>query len=216
MPQTADSAVIKVIGVGGCGGNALNHMMARGLSGVAFIVADTNIHPLEQSKAPITLLLGSVSIGCTMAGSRIEIGRRAALSDRDRLVTLIRGVDLLLIVAGMGGSTGTGAAPVIAEIAREMDILTVAVVTQPFLFEGGRRLRATKIGIEELREKVDSLIVVPNEKLMKTLDEDVSMGEVFAASDDALYQAVSGIVGVINGLKFADERDVMRLQGCHI
>ncbi|MDR2244686.1 MAG: cell division protein FtsZ [Burkholderiales bacterium] len=213
IEQTVDGAVIKVIGVGGCGGNALEHMMMRGLSGVEFICANTDAQALKRSSAPIQMQLGSTQTRGLGAGARPEIGRNAALSDRDRLVELIRGADMLFITAGMGGGTGTGAAPVIADIAKSMDILTVAVVTRPFSFEG-KRLKVAQLGIEELTQKVDSLIIVPNDKLMQVLGEDVSVLDAYAAANDVLYGAVSGIAEVINNpglvnVDFADVRTVM-------
>jgi cell division protein FtsZ len=213
IEQVVDGAVIKVIGVGGCGGNALEHMMARGLSGVEFICANTDAQALKRSGAPIQLQLGSTQTRGLGAGARPEIGRNAALSDRDRLVELIRGADMLFITAGMGGGTGTGAAPVIADIAKSMDILTVAVVTRPFSFEG-KRLKVAQLGIEELTQKVDSLIIVPNDKLMQVLGDDVSVLDAYAAANDVLHGAVSGIAEVINNpglvnVDFADVRTVM-------
>ncbi|MCL2308947.1 MAG: cell division protein FtsZ [Proteobacteria bacterium] len=213
IEQAGDGAVIKVIGVGGCGGNALEHMMVRGLSGVEFICANTDAQALKRSGAPIQLQLGSTQTRGLGAGARPEVGRNAALSDRDRLVELIRGADMLFITAGMGGGTGTGAAPVIADIAKSMDILTVAVVTRPFSFEG-KRLKVAQLGIEELTQKVDSLIIVPNDKLMQVLGDDVSVLDAYAAANDVLYGAVSGIAEVINNpglvnVDFADVRTVM-------
>ncbi|MDR2711343.1 MAG: cell division protein FtsZ [Burkholderiales bacterium] len=208
-----NGAVIKVIGVGGCGGNALEHMMVRGLSGVEFICANTDAQSLKRSSAPIQLQLGSTQTRGLGAGARPEVGRNAALSDRDRLVELIRGADMLFITAGMGGGTGTGAAPVIAEIAKEMDILTVAVVTKPFLFEGTQCMKVAQAGIEELAKKVDSLIVVPNEKLRQVLGK-VTFKDARAAANDVLYNAVSGIAEVIHtsgdiNVDFQDVRTVM-------
>ncbi|MDR2016074.1 MAG: cell division protein FtsZ [Burkholderiales bacterium] len=213
IEQAVDGAVIKVIGVGGCGGNALEHMMRRGLSGVEFICANTDAQALKRSSAQIQVQLGSTQTRGLGAGARPEIGRNAALSDRDRLVELIRGADMLFITAGMGGGTGTGAAPVIADIAKSMDILTVAVVTRPFAFEG-KRLKVAQSGIEELAQKVDSLIIVPNGKLMQVLGEDVSVLDAYAAANDVLHGAVSGIAEVINNpglvnVDFADVRTVM-------
>ncbi len=213
IEQAMDGAVIKVIGVGGCGGNALEHMMTRGLSGVEFICANTDAQALKRSSAPIQVQLGSTQTRGLGAGARPEIGRNAAMSDRDRLTELIRGADMLFITAGMGGGTGTGAAPVIADIAKSMDILTVAVVTRPFSFEG-KRLKVAQLGVEELTQKVDSLIIVPNDKLMQVLGEDVSVLDAYAAANDVLYGAVSGIAEVINNpglvnVDFADVRTVM-------
>src|SRR5690349_22786273 len=208
-----DGAVIKVIGVGGCGGNAVEHMIARGLSGVDFICANTDAQALKRSTARTQLQLGSTLTRGLGAGARPEIGRDAAMEDRDRIAGMIDGSDMLFITAGMGGGTGTGAAPVIADIAKSPRILTVAVVTRPFKFEGKRQRVATS-GIEELTKKVDSLIVIPNDKLMDVLGEDVSVLDAYAAANDVLHGAVSGIAEVINNpglvnVDFADVRTVM-------
>jgi len=208
-----EGAVIKVIGVGGCGGNAVEHMIARGLSGVDFICANTDAQALKRSTARTQLQLGSTLTRGLGAGARPEIGRDAAMEDRDRIASMIEGADMLFITAGMGGGTGTGAAPVIADIAKSLGILTVAVVTRPFKFEG-KRQRVAAAGIEELTKKVDSLIVIPNDKLMEVLGEDVSMLDAFAAANDVLHGAVSGIAEVINNpglvnVDFADVRTVM-------
>ncbi|HET8584588.1 MAG TPA: cell division protein FtsZ, partial [Casimicrobiaceae bacterium] len=186
-----EGAVIKVIGVGGCGGNAVEHMITRGLSGVDFMCANTDSQALKRSTARTQLQLGSTLTRGLGAGARPEIGRDAAMEDRDRIASMIEGADMLFITAGMGGGTGTGAAPVIADIAKSLGILTVAVVTRPFKFEG-KRQRVASAGIEELTKKVDSLIVIPNDKLMEVLGEDVSMLDAFAAANDVLHGAVSG------------------------
>jgi cell division protein FtsZ len=208
-----DGAVIKVIGVGGCGGNAVEHMIARGLSGVDFVCANTDAQALTRSTASTQLQLGSTLTRGLGAGARPEIGRDAAMEDRDRIAGMIEGADMLFITAGMGGGTGTGAAPVIADIAKSLGILTVAVVTRPFKFEG-KRQRVAATGIEELTKKVDSLIVIPNDKLMDVLGEDVSVLDAYAAANDVLHGAVSGIAEVINNpglvnVDFADVRTVM-------
>ena len=208
-----EGAVIKVIGVGGCGGNAVEHMIARGLSGVDFICANTDAQALKRSTARTQLQLGSTLTRGLGAGARPEIGRDAAMEDRDRIGGMIDGADMLFITAGMGGGTGTGAAPVIADIAKSLGILTVAVVTRPFKFEG-KRQRVANAGIEELTKKVDSLIVIPNDKLMDVLGEDVSVLDAYAAANDVLCGAVSGIAEVINNpglvnVDFADVRTVM-------
>jgi cell division protein FtsZ len=208
-----EGAVIKVIGVGGCGGNAVEHMIARGLSGVEFICANTDAQALNRSTARTQLQLGSALTRGLGAGATPEIGRDAAMEDRDRIAELIEGADMLFITAGMGGGTGTGAAPVIADIAKSLVILTVAVVTRPFKFEG-KRTRVASAGIEELTKKVDSLIIIPNEKLMDVLGEDVSVIDAYAAANDVLHGAVSGIAEVINNaglvnVDFADVRTVM-------
>ncbi len=208
-----EGAVIKVIGVGGCGGNAVEHMIAKNLGGVEFICANTDAQALKRSTARTQLQLGSTLTRGLGAGAKPEIGRDAANEDRDRISELIDGADMLFITAGMGGGTGTGAAPVIADIAKSMGILTVAVVTRPFSFEG-KRQRVATAGIEELSKKVDSLIVIPNDKLMMVLGEDVSVLDAYAAANDVLHGAVSGIAEVINNpglvnVDFADVRTVM-------
>ena len=208
-----EGAIIKVIGVGGCGGNAVEHMISRGLSGVDFVCANTDAQALKRSTARTQLQLGSTLTRGLGAGARPEIGRDAAMEDRDRIAGMIEGADMLFITAGMGGGTGTGAAPVIADIAKSLGILTVAVVTRPFKFEG-KRQRVASAGIEELTKKVDSLIVIPNDKLMDVLGEDVSVLDAYAAANDVLYGAVSGIAEVINNpglvnVDFADVRTVM-------
>jgi len=208
-----DGAIIKVIGVGGCGGNAVEHMIRRGLAGVDFICANTDAQALKRSTARTQLQLGSSLTRGLGAGARPEIGRDAAMEDRDRVAEMIEGADMLFITAGMGGGTGTGAAPVIADIARSLKILTVAVVTRPFSFEG-KRQKVAQAGIEELGKKVDSLIIIPNDKLMQVLGEDIGVLEAYAAANDVLHGAVSGIAEVINNpglvnVDFADVRTVM-------
>src|SRR5947208_17011232 len=208
-----DGAVIKVIGVGGCGGNAVEHMIERGLTGVDFICANTDAQALKRSTARTRLQLGATLTRGPVAGARPEIGRDAAMEYRDRIAETIEGADMLFITAGMGGGTGTGAAPVIADIAKSLGILTVAVVTRPFRFEG-KRQRVASAGIEELTKKVDSLIIIPNDKLMEVLGEDVSVIDAYAAANDVLHGAVSGIAEVINNpglvnVDFADVRTVM-------
>jgi len=212
QPST-EGAIIKVIGVGGCGGNAVEHMIIRGLGGVEFICANTDAQALRRSTARTQLQLGSSLTRGLGAGAKPEIGRDAANEDRDRIGELIDGADMLFITAGMGGGTGTGAAPVIADIAKSMGILTVAVVTRPFAFEG-KRQKVAQQGIEELGKRVDSLIVIPNDKLMQVLGEDVSVLDAYAAANDVLHGAVSGIAEVINNaglvnVDFADVRTVM-------
>ncbi len=214
IDQTSqEGAVIKVIGVGGCGGNAVEHMIVKGLSGVEFICANTDAQALRRSTAGTQVQLGSNLTRGLGAGAKPEIGRDAAMEDRDRIAELIEGADMLFITAGMGGGTGTGAAPVIADIAKSMNILTVAVVTRPFSFEG-KRQRVAQAGIEELAKKVDSLIIIPNNKLMEVLGDDVSLLDAYAAANDVLHSAVSGIAEVINNaglvnVDFADVRTVM-------
>ena len=208
-----DGAIIKVIGVGGCGGNAVEHMIRRGLAGVDFICATTDAQALKRSTASTQLQLGSALTRGLGAGAKPEIGRDAAMEDRDRIAELIDGADMLFITAGMGGGTGTGAAPVIAEIAKQLNILTVAVVTRPFSFEA-KRTRVAQAGVEELGKKVDSLIIIPNDKLMQVLGEDIGVLEAYAAANDVLHGAVAGIAEVINNpglvnVDFADVRTVM-------
>jgi cell division protein FtsZ len=213
IDQSPQEAVIKVIGVGGCGGNAVEHMIGKGLPGVEFIAANTDAQALKRSTAPIQLQLGSSLTRGLGAGARPEIGRDAAMEDKDRIAEMIEGADMLFITAGMGGGTGTGAAPVVAQVAKDRGILTVAVVTRPFRFEG-KRQRVADAGIEELKKCVDSLIVIPNDKLMQVLGEDVSVLDAYAAANDVLRSAVSGIAEVINNaglvnVDFADVRTVM-------
>ena len=217
MEKDSQEAVIKVIGVGGCGGNAINHMIGKNVVGVEFISANTDIQALKKSVATKTLQIGTEITKGLGAGAKPEVGREAALEDRDRIAEMIDGADMLFITAGMGGGTGTGAAPIIAEVAKEMGILTVAVVTKPFAFEGKRSKVATD-GLEELSQHVDSLIVIPNEKLMEVLGEDVTLPEAFSAANDVLHNAVSGIAEIINcpglvNVDFADVRTVMSEMG---
>ncbi len=211
---TPEGAIIKVIGVGGCGGNAVEHMIARGLGDVEFICANTDAQALKRSTASMQLQLGSALTRGLGAGAKPEIGRDAAMEDRDRIAEMIDGADMLFITAGMGGGTGTGAAPVIADIAKGMNILTVAVVTRPFKLEGGKRMKVAQAGIDELTKRVDSLIIIPNDKLMEVLGDDISMLDAYAAANDVLHGAVSGIAEVINNpglvnVDFADVRTVM-------
>lgn len=217
MAKDSQEAVIKVIGVGGCGGNAVEHMIEKNVNGVDFICANTDLQALKKSNASTTLQIGADITKGLGAGAKPEIGREAALEDRDRIAETIDGADMLFITAGMGGGTGTGAAPIIAEVAKEMGILTVAVVTKPFAFEGKRTKVATE-GLEELSQHVDSLIVIPNEKLMEVLGEDVPFLEAFRAANDVLHNAVSGIAEIINcpglvNVDFADVRTVMSEMG---
>jgi cell division protein FtsZ len=217
MEKDSQEAVIKVIGVGGCGGNAIEHMITKNLSGVEFICANTDMQALKKSNAKTVLQIGSEITKGLGAGAKPEVGRDAALEDRDHIAEMIEGADMLFITAGMGGGTGTGAAPIIAEVAKEMGILTVAVVTKPFAFEG-KRTKVAADGLEELSQHVDSLIVIPNEKLMEVLGEDVPFLEAFRAANDVLHNAVSGIAEIINcpglvNVDFADVRTVMSEMG---
>ena len=217
MERSSQEAVIKVIGVGGCGGNAVAHMIEKSVGGVEFICANTDIQALKKSQAKTILQMGVAMTKGLGAGAKPEIGRDAALEDRDAIAELIDGADMLFITAGMGGGTGTGAAPVIAQVAKEMGILSVAVVTKPFAFEG-KRTQVAADGLEELSKYVDSLIVIPNEKLMEVLGEDVPFLEAFSAANDVLHNAVSGIAEIINcpglvNVDFADVRTVMSEMG---
>jgi cell division protein FtsZ len=204
--------IIKVVGVGGAGGNAVNHMISRGVSGVEFICINTDAQALAKSKAGNTLQIGGTGLG---AGARPEAGRLAAEADRERIADALRGAHMVFITAGMGGGTGTGAAPVVAEIAKELGALAVAVVTKPFSFEGIRRENAAEHGLAELEGRVDSLIIVLNEKLEEVLGEDITQFEAFAAADDVLNNAVAGIAEIINveGLVNVDFEDVKTVMG---
>ncbi|MEQ1527527.1 MAG: cell division protein FtsZ [Gallionella sp.] len=210
-------AIIKVIGVGGCGGNAINHMIEQGVQGVEFIAINTDAQALKSSKATTQLQIGSNITKGLGAGAKPSIGQAAAEEDREQIKELIRGANMVFITAGMGGGTGTGAAPIVAQIAKELDILTVAVVTKPFAYEGNR-MRFAKAGIEALQEHVDSLIIVPNSKLMEVLGDDITVPEAFKAANGVLQGAVAGIAEVINvpgliNVDFADVRTVMSENG---
>jgi cell division protein FtsZ len=218
LEDTKPEAIIKVIGLGGCGGNAVDHMINNEVGGVEFIAANTDVQVLKRSLAKTTLQIGRNTAGGLGAGAQPDVGRQAAMEDRDQIAEMILGADMLFITAGMGGGTGTGAAPVVAQLAREMGILTVAVVTKPFAFEGAKRVRAAQAGIEELRQHVDSLIIIPNDRLMSVLGDDVTYEEAFRASNDVLNGAVAGIAEVINcagqvNVDFADVRTIMRENG---
>jgi len=217
LDSQSQDAIIKVIGVGGCGGNAVDHMIASGLQGVEFIAANTDAQALAKSDAHVKLQLGNSITKGLGAGANPEIGRESALEDREKIAEAIDGADMLFITAGMGGGTGTGAAPVVAEVAKELGILTVAVVTKPFMFEG-RRLKVAHAGIEALSQYVDSLIIIPNEKLMQVLGDDVSVLDAFREANEVLHGAVSGIAEVIScpglvNVDFADVRTVMSEMG---
>ncbi len=217
MDAETQDAVIKVIGIGGCGGNAVDHMIDSGLGGVEFIAINTDAQALKRNQAKTQLQLGTAVTKGLGAGANPETGREAALEDRERIAEMIDGADMLFITAGMGGGTGTGAAPVVAEVAKELGILTVAVVTKPFVFEG-KRVRVANAGIEALGRHVDSLIIIPNDKLMLVLGEDVSMLDAFKAANNVLHGAVAGIAEVINcpglvNVDFADVRTVMSEMG---
>jgi cell division protein FtsZ len=218
LDTCGQSAVIKVIGVGGGGGNAVQHMVDANIDGVEFICANTDAQALQNMAARTTLQLGSSITKGLGAGANPDVGRQAALEDRDRIAEVIVGADMLFITAGMGGGTGTGAAPVVAQIAKEMGILTVAVVTKPFTFEGSRRLHVAHNGIKELGQYVDSLITIPNEKLQTVLGKHISLLDAFKSANDVLLGAVQGIAelitrpGLIN-VDFADVRTVMSEMG---
>lgn len=218
MDTYGQQAVIKVIGVGGGGGNALDHMMSANIEGVDFISANTDAQALNRSQAPIILQLGASLTKGLGAGADPSIGRQAALEDRDRIADVLTGADMVFITAGMGGGTGTGAAPVVAQLAKEMDILTVAVVTRPFPFEGKKRMAAADQGVRELAEMVDSLIVVPNEKLLSVVGKGATLLDAFSKANEVLQGAVQGIAeliirpGLIN-VDFADVRTVMSEMG---
>ncbi len=213
-----DDAVIKVIGVGGGGGNAVEHMVRESIEGVHFIAINTDAQALRNSGAETTVQIGNNITKGLGAGANPEIGREAALENREEIRQMLEGSDMVFIAAGMGGGTGTGAAPVVAEIAKELGILTVAVVTKPFNFEGKKRMSYALQGIEELSKHVDSLITIPNDKLLKVLGKGVSLLEAFKAANDVLLGAVQGIAelitrpGLIN-VDFADVRTVMREMG---
>ena len=213
-----DAPVIKLVGVGGGGSNAVQHMVNAGIEGVDFICANTDAQALKGMGANSVLHIGQSITKGLGAGANPEIGRQAAMEDRDRIQDLIQGTDMLFITAGMGGGTGTGAIPVVAQIAREMGVLTVAVVTKPFPFEGPKRMRIAESGIEELRSQVDSLITIPNEKLLSVLGKNISLLDAFGAANDVLRGAVQGIAelitnpGLIN-VDFADVRTVMSEMG---
>ena len=215
LNEKPEGTVIKVVGVGGAGGNAVQHMIARGVSGVEFICANTDAQVLNKSTVLHKLQLGASGLG---AGAKPEVGRAAAEENRERIADLLRDANMVFITAGMGGGTGTGAAPVIAEVAKQMGILTVAVVSKPFEFEGPRRSRVADEGLKALEQHVDSLIVVLNDKLEEILGDDIGMDEAFQAADDVLNNAVAGIAEIINvdghiNVDFNDVKTVMGEQG---
>lgn len=218
MDAYSQSAVIKVIGVGGGGGNAVQHMVNSAIEGVDFVCANTDSQALKNTNAKTVLQLGSEITKGLGAGSNPVVGREAAIEDRDRIHDVIVGADMLFITAGMGGGTGTGAAPIVAEVAKELGILTVAVVTKPFPFEGAKRMQIATSGIEELAKHVDSLITIPNEKLLTVLGKETNLLDAFKSANDVLNGAVQGIAelitcpGLIN-VDFADVRTVMSEMG---
>ncbi|MDH5216638.1 MAG: cell division protein FtsZ [Gammaproteobacteria bacterium] len=218
MDAYAQNAIIKVVGVGGGGGNAVEHMLTANIEGVDFICANTDAQALKNSSAKTIVQLGSNVTRGLGAGANPEIGRQAALEDREHLVDVLQGADMVFITAGMGGGTGTGAAPIVAEIAKELGILTVAVVTKPFPFEGRKRMAFAETGMNDLAQYVDSLITIPNEKLLQVLGKNISLLDAFKAANDVLLNAVQGIAdlitrpGLIN-VDFADVRTVMSEMG---
>ena len=218
MDAHSQSAVIKVIGVGGGGGNAVSHMVDAGIEGVDFVCANTDSQALKGSRVRTSLQIGCNITKGLGAGSDPDIGRQAAMEDRDRIHEVIEGADMLFITAGMGGGTGTGAAPVVAQVARELGILTVAVVTKPFMMEGGKRMQIAEHGIAELGKYVDSLITIPNEKLLTVLGGETTLLDAFRSANQVLQGAVQGIAelitrpGLIN-VDFADVRTVMSEMG---
>src|SRR5512142_3293542 len=213
MDAQPQGAVIKVVGVGGCGGNAVDHMIDQGVQGVEFITINTDAQALRRSKARVQLQIGASLTKGLGAGAKPEIGQAAAEEDRERIAEIINGANMVFITAGVGGGTGTGAAPIVAQVAKELGILTVAVVTKPFTFEG-KRMTLAQSGIEELATHVDSLIIVPNAKLMEVLGGKTTLPEAFKAANGVLQGAVAGIAEVINvpgliNVDFADVRTVM-------
>lgn len=216
--QFSTVAKMKVIGVGGAGGNAVNRMIDAGLSGVEFISVNTDAMALENNRAPNRIQIGERITKGLGAGANPDVGRQAMEEDRDKIALALEGADMVFITGGMGGGTGTGGAPVVAEIAKEMDILTVAIVTRPFLFEGKVRDRNAKRGIEDLNKTIDTIIVIPNQKLLTIVDNKTTIIDAFKTADDVLYQATKGISdliavhGLVN-LDFADVKTIMRGMG---
>ena len=218
IEETTARALIKVIGVGGGGGNAVQHMMTSKFEHVEFVCANTDAQALENGSVSNTLQLGGDFTKGLGAGADPAIGRQAALDDTDRITEMLKGTDMVFITAGMGGGTGTGAAPVVAQLAREMNVLTVAVVTRPFSFEGKKRGLVADKGLEELSQYVDSLIVIPNEKLLSELGADITLSDAFSAANNVLLGAVQGIAELITcsgriNVDFADVRTVMSEKG---
>ena len=217
-PESANPTVIKVIGAGGGGSNAVNRMIVAGLRNVEFIVANTDLQALSLSKAPVKLGLGAKVTHGLGAGGKPEVGEKAAMEDHDLIAQALKGADMVFITAGMGGGTGTGSAPVIAQIARDLGALTVAVVTKPFDFEGQAKARLAEEGIDKLRQCVDTLITIPNQHLLKIVDKRTPIRQAFLVADDVLRQGVQGISDLITlpgdiNIDFADVRSVMLSQG---
>ncbi len=218
VDNVEQSAVIKVVGVGGGGGNAVRHMLSSDIEGVEFLCANTDAQALKDLDSKSLIQLGGNITKGLGAGANPEIGRQSAMEDRDRISEALKGSDMVFITAGMGGGTGTGAAPIVAEVAREMGILTVAVVTKPFTFEGGKRMKVAEAGLKALEETVDSLITIPNEKLLSVMGKNTSLLNAFASANDVLLGAVQGIADLItrNGMinvDFADVKTVMSEMG---
>src|SRR5437867_1255930 len=213
-----NGAVIKVIGVGGGGGNAVNRMIAAQVEGVEFIVANTDLQALKLSHAAVKMQIGQKLTSGLGAGANPEIGRKAALEDTEKIIEVLEGADMVFVTAGLGGGTGTGAAPIIASLAAELGALTVAIITKPFLFEGKKRAQQAEQGLRELRECVDTVIAIPNERLLQTVQRGTSLSEAFRTADDILRQGVQGISdiiqipGIIN-VDFADVRTIMQGMG---
>ncbi|MGA8259066.1 MAG: cell division protein FtsZ [Arenicellales bacterium] len=218
LDTVGQQAQIKVIGVGGGGGNAVDHMLEAHIEGVEFISTNTDVQTLNRSKANILLQIGGNLTKGLGAGSSPDVGRQAAMEDRDRIAEALAGADMVFITAGMGGGTGTGAAPIVAQVAREQGALAVAVVTKPFPFEGGKRMRVAEHGIRELSEHVDSLITIPNERVLEVMGKQATLLDAFARANEVLLNAVQGISelitrpGLIN-VDFADVRTVMSEMG---
>jgi len=213
-----NGASIKVVGIGGGGGNAVNRMIEAGIEGVQFLVANTDVQALKRSNAPLKLQIGDKLTKGLGAGGNPTVGRESALEDTDKIIEVIEGADMVFITTGLGGGTGTGAAPILASLATELGALTVAVVTKPFPFEGRKRMRQAEQGLEELRGCVDTVITIPNERLLSAVDKSTPLPEAFRAADDVLRQAVQGISdlitvpGLIN-LDFADVKSIMQGMG---
>jgi cell division protein FtsZ len=216
LPRTG--ARIKVIGVGGGGGNAVNHMISAGIAGVEFLVANTDMQALKRSLAPVKLQIGAKRTKGLGAGANPEEGKEAALEDTQKILEALEGADMVFVTAGLGGGTGTGAAPIIASLASELEALTVAVVTKPFPFEGRMRMRQAELGLDELRTAVDTLITIPNERLTTTVERGATLAQAFQQADDVLRQAVQGISDLINtcgyiNVDFADVKTIMKNMG---
>jgi cell division protein FtsZ len=211
-------ARIKVVGVGGGGGNAVNHMIEARIEGIEFLVANTDLQALKRSQAPIKLQLGAKLTKGLGAGANPEIGRDAALEDTEKIIEALEGADMVFVTVGLGGGTGTGAAPIIASLASELGALTVAVVTKPFPFEGRHRMRQAEAGLHDLRSVVDTLITIPNERLKQTVDRSMTLADSFRMADDVLRQAVQGISDLITvpgfiNVDFADVKSIMKGMG---